>query len=289
MISKTTSRATILFVLITFLVSPNLIYAKEKKSLWEVGLISGAFTWPHYIGSDQRYTLPVVLPAILYRGDFFRVDRKGLRGLFYQSENIALDIGFSGGVPVSNDNNDARKGMPDLPITVQMGPRLVVKLFDGNNSMSILGRFPVRSVWDIEGRNQGWAAEPDLMFSNRALFSSSVSMVIRTGLLYGSQKYHDLLYTVDERFITPTRPAFKAQEGYNSFSISARLRRSITRNISSGIVVQWRGLHNSVINDSPLVRIKDNYGGVVWLRWTFWRSKAREGKKPIISEPSEGL
>ncbi len=55
----------------------------ELKPLWEAGLGIGAVTFPDYRGSDRTQTYMLPVPYFVYRGEFLKADRNGLRGLFF--------------------------------------------------------------------------------------------------------------------------------------------------------------------------------------------------------------
>src|ERR1043165_1683396 len=101
----------------------------EPKPKWELGLGATALTMPDYRGSDERrgYLFPV--PYFVYRGESVRVDRQGLRGIFFESDRVELDFSLSGTPPVDSSRNQARQGMPDLDPTLEIGPLVKATLW----------------------------------------------------------------------------------------------------------------------------------------------------------------
>ena len=67
----------------------------DLRPEWEIGAGATVFTLPDYRGSDESrgYVLP--LPYVIYRGERFRVDRQGLRGIFFESDRVELDVSLS--------------------------------------------------------------------------------------------------------------------------------------------------------------------------------------------------
>ena len=63
----------------------------DEKPLWEAGLGIGALSFPDYRGSDQTRLYPVPVPYFVYRGDFLKADRNGLRGEFLNREYVEED------------------------------------------------------------------------------------------------------------------------------------------------------------------------------------------------------
>ena len=56
------------------------VQAKDLP-LWELGLGVAGLWFPDYRGADETrgYVLPV--PYVVYRGEFFKADRNGIRGM----------------------------------------------------------------------------------------------------------------------------------------------------------------------------------------------------------------
>src|SRR5664279_5752164 len=100
----------------------------EELPLWEAGLGVAGLSLPDYRGSDQQrfYVLP--LPYLVYRGDLLRLDNNGLSGLLFHSERVQLNISVDAWVSAKSSQNTARRGMPDLDPTFQIGPALELSL-----------------------------------------------------------------------------------------------------------------------------------------------------------------
>jgi len=101
----------------------------DEKPLWEFGLGAGAIAFPDYRGSDEARVYPVPVPYFVYRGPFLKADRDGLRGKLFNREYVELDLSVSATIPVSSEDNAARRGMPDLKPTLELGPSLEVHLW----------------------------------------------------------------------------------------------------------------------------------------------------------------
>ena len=67
----------------------------EPLPQWEFGLGATAFTLPDYRGSDERRGYVFPLPFLVYRGESVRVDRQGVRGIFFESDRVQLTTGGS--------------------------------------------------------------------------------------------------------------------------------------------------------------------------------------------------
>ncbi len=213
--SENSPKIILPFFLLLIFSTPSAADEKEKLPLWQAGLAFGALSVPHYPGSDQRYSFPLVFPAFVYRGDMVRTTRGGLRGLFYSSENYAIDIGLDGGLPVYSKDNTARKGMPSITWIGEIGPRLVLKLYDDGGGANIHAHLPWRAVGGIDGSRAGWTLGPKLIFTNNNKLPWNLSAVVSLGLKYGSKRYNHLYYGVDEQYQTSSRATYHAKEGVN--------------------------------------------------------------------------
>jgi hypothetical protein len=70
--------------------------------------------------------------------------KKACNGILFQPERMQMNLSADGGVPVKSDRNSARRGMPNLDPTLQIGPALEICLSfrcDGNQVVQF--RLPV--------------------------------------------------------------------------------------------------------------------------------------------------
>lgn len=274
--------------LLAFLAGPSIAGETSEQPLWEAGMGGGVIYWPHYIGSNQHNTVPIALPYALYRGDFVRADRGGLRGILFSSERFALDLSFSMGSPVKSKDNDIRKNMPDIPVTAEIGPRIVFRIY-GGEGLDVLGRASWRRVWDIHGKPAGWTVEPEVRIRKDNIPPWNIGLTVKASLLYGSTEYHNLYYSVDESYREPWRPAYQAHEGLNSYLLSLVVGHSFSDTFSAWFLVRWRNLSDSAVADSPLVKSRDNIAAGVWFSWSFWESETKASKKPRILQPDDDM
>jgi outer membrane scaffolding protein for murein synthesis (MipA/OmpV family) len=243
---------------------------------WEIGLAAGVVSYPDYMGSDQQRVLALGVPYVIYRSRYLRLDRGGLRGILLATPRLSLDLGLSLGPPVSSGSNTARQGMPALNLTVEAGPRLNWLLAD-NRSGRWIARLAWRQAVDIRGHDVGAVAEPGLIWEP-AMADSPWSWRFGAGALWASQRYNAHYYAVDPIYATATRPAYQATGGWHSVYADARLRYRFSPYLSASTFVRLRDMSGGVVADSPLVRRKVNWLGVVAVTWSFWQSEARVGE-----------
>lgn len=240
--------------------------------LWEAGLAGGVLSTPQYIGSDQRYTLPLGIPYLIYRGKFFKADRDGLRGELINGRKYSVDLGFSFGLPVNNSNR-ARQGMPDLYLSGQVGPRFNWLFTDDRDALQIGFHLPLRYSRDIKNNNLGWLVEPSLKVKRKNLGpESKLSLRTDTGLLFASRHYNQYFYGVDHAFATPGRPAYDAKSGLHSYFINFSGRYRTSTALSFGAFVRWKTMMNSIVSDSPLVKDRSYLVVGMGMTWVFNKS-----------------
>jgi len=255
---------------------PGLEVRAAERPLWELALGGGVISLPYYRGAQSNRVLPVPLLYPVYRGDFLKVDEEGVRGLFFQSERVKLDVSADGTVPGSDDDVEGREGMPALDPTVQIGPSLTVDLWRREpHAQSLILTLPLRSVFtlDTSPTHIGLAASPKLTYYRNTRFAGREWRVGLTGgVELGSSKLHDYFYSVDPVFETPDRPAFTAEGGYagTRFTLGAQSRHG---NNWIGAFIRYDNVDGAVFDDSPLVRRSGNLSAGIVVGWFVARSK----------------
>jgi outer membrane scaffolding protein for murein synthesis (MipA/OmpV family) len=98
----------------------------DRLPLWEAGAGAYAFSLPDYRGSDQSRGYLYPLPYFRYRGRLLEVGgRKGLASLLvFERRRAELDLSLNASQPAPSERSDARRGMPDLAPTLEIGPVL---------------------------------------------------------------------------------------------------------------------------------------------------------------------
>jgi len=251
----------------------------DLRPEWEIGAGASVFTLPDYRGSDESrgYVLP--FPYVIYRGERFRVDRQGIRGIFFESDRVELNLSVNATPPVDSEDNRAREGMPQLDPTLEIGPRLDVTLArDRARDWSFEVRLPVRAAIATDlshTRHIGYVAYPHLhLFTRPVLAGVKWNLGLQAGPLYASRKYHDYFYAVDPAFATPERPAYEASGGYAGTLALVSLTRRFPR-FWVGAFARYDTLKGAVFESSPLVRRDYSVMAGFAIAWVFMES----GKK----------
>jgi outer membrane scaffolding protein for murein synthesis (MipA/OmpV family) len=254
----------------------------EQKPLWEAGVTGVALTLPHYPGSDEQYTFVLPFPYFVYRGEVFKSDSDGLRGLFFKSDRIETDISFGGNLPVSSENNEAREDMPELDTLAEIGPAIRY-YFHRRGDLDHLylqaawrGAFSVafNGGFDIDANWRGQRYTLNLRFKNETLFrDQNLRLFLSTGISYADDILNGYFYDVQSEFVTPDRGHYNANAGYAGFYVSGALYKDLSDRWAIGGYIRWLNIDGAVFEDSPLVRTNNNIYASIVLAWKFAQSK----------------
>jgi outer membrane scaffolding protein for murein synthesis (MipA/OmpV family) len=245
--------------------------------LWEAGVGVAVLNFPDYRGSDQRHTLVLPFPYVVYRGDLMKADRESVRGQFYKDDRLDLHLSANGSIPVDSTDNSARRGMPNLDPTLEIGPNLTVTLLRTDTTHLNL-RFPVRAVIATNlshARDEGWVFQPQLNVDFYDIIPGpGWNLGLAAGPLYGNSRYHNYFYGVAPEFAIPQRPAYDAHGGYGGMQFVASLSKRYASYWVGGFV-RADTLSGAVFEDSPLVRQKEAYAAGFAIAWVFGQSEKR--------------
>ncbi|QID19680.1 MipA/OmpV family protein [Nitrogeniibacter mangrovi] len=249
-----------------------------EKPLWELGLGVGAVSFPDYRGSDRQRLHPVPIPYVIYRGDFLKADRKGVRGVFFDTDRVELNVSLAASVPVNSDGNDARRGMADLKPTVEIGPSLDIALWRSDDRRAQLDlRLPLRWATIVSGspRDVGLVFSPRINLDVRdPLGYAGWNLGLLTGPIYADARNNAYFYDVTPADATATRPAYAAGGGYGGTQFLAALSRRYPR-YWMGAFVRYDTLRGAVFEDSPLVRRDSAWAAGFGIAWMLGESSRR--------------
>ncbi len=274
-------RVSILSLLVALLV-PGVVRSEEppEKPLWEFVLFNGAAAIPHYRGSDEHSWYVVPLPYLIYRGEFLRINREGLRGVFLDTEHFETSISLSGAPPV--DDNDAREGMPDLDAMFEVGPALKWHPFGRDPKNSLYFRLASRAAFSADVDDgpdvsyEGLKYSLNFICENNSLFEEyDLGFGFNAGVDFSNSELHGYFYDVPTKYVRPERPFHEADGGYSGFSIAASLSKKLNDRFSLGFYSRWDNLSGAVYEDSPLVKKDDNFTVGAALVWKIMESKTK--------------
>lgn len=258
--------------------------------LWEAGMV-GFATWnADYPASDENHVNALGLPFVIYRGDILRLGDGSLaRGRFIKTDRIEFDVSFNGSFPVDSDDNDARKGMPDLDYLGGIGPQLTITLLPGKPEIHLA--LPVRAVFssdlsDIEFR--GIVINPKLMLQHQNIFDTGTRLNLNAGPVFATTELMAYFYGVEPQFVRPDRPAFDAGGGYLGTELNLGISKLFTdrlRGFAGGKLGHYGGSANE---DSPLHRRNTNFSFWLGLSWAFYQSDRKEHPQSSKFQKSSG-
>lgn len=247
--------------------------ATETKPLWEIGLGIAPTTFPDYRGSSRQQTYLLPLPYVVYRGDVFRADREGIRGLLVDRPRLSVDVSIDGAVPVSSDDDSARAGMDDLAPVFEGGPSVNWLLYRDERVRWRL-RMPVRAgiAVDFEDiRHVGWRFQPMLSLDLREVLGGW-DIGISAGPQFSTRAYQAYYYDVPTADATAERPAYRAPGGYGGAALTLSASRRFD-SLWAGAFVRYQNLDGARFQDSPLVETRHAVMAGAGIAWILGRSE----------------
>jgi outer membrane protein len=250
----------------------------EQLPLWEAGAGVAGLSLPNYRGSNvmQTYVLPI--PYFIYRGEFLKADRNGVRTTIFGNDRVEVNLSLNGTLPVRSKDDPARSGMADLRPTVELGPTLNVNLWKSDSrKMKLDFRAPVRTAITVESspKQIGWLFSPNLNLDIKdpAGFSGW-NLGLLAGPYFQNSKYNSYFYSVTAADATATRPAYAAPGGYSGSQFTMAVSKRFPRYWVGGFL-RYDTLAGAVFKDSPLVKKNNTVSAGIALSWVFGESSTR--------------
>jgi outer membrane scaffolding protein for murein synthesis (MipA/OmpV family) len=241
-----------------------------QEPLWEAGLGIGALAFPDYRGSDETRFYPVPIPYFVYRGDFLKADRNGVRGEFLNRKYVELNLSVNATIPVQSNHDLARRGMPNLRPTLEVGPSLDLHLWrSSDDHLKFDAVLPLRVPVTLESSPQaiGWNFSPRLNLDVQNVAGhAGWNFGIGAGPLFAARKYHQYFYSVAAQYATPDRPAYQAKGGYSGLELISALSKRFPR-YWVGAYIRYDTLQGAQFEDSPLVKQRYYVAGGIGIAW----------------------
>lgn len=271
------TRLPVLAAWLACLTAPQPGHAAPRP-LWELGAGIAILRLPDYRGSDaaSMYALPI--PYVVYRGDFIKADRNGVRATWFDSNQLEINLSINGTLPVHSKHNAARRGMADLKPTIEVGPTVDFHLWraaDMNATLDL--RAPLRTSITLESspRQIGWLFSPQLAFNiynASALPGWHIGLV--AGPLFHDRRYNAHFYSVPPADVTAIRPAYAAGGGYAGTQVTLSLSKRFAR-YWFGAFLRHDSVAGAVFEDSPLVGQRGAVSAGFAFSWVFGESATR--------------
>lgn len=229
----------------------------EQFPRWEAGLGASVLRFSDYRGSDEFRSYLFPLPYFVYRGERIKVDRESIRGQFFKTDRVELDVSINGTVPLKSKDNAARTGMPDIDATLEIGPSLNTNLWRSDDRrINLILKLPIRGVIASDFKNfesVGWVSHPQISWDVKNFNNSGWHLGMLFGPTYHSAGYNRYLYSVAPQFATATRPAYEAKAGYGGANIIGGISKRFGRTWFAGFA-KYDRLSGAAFAESPLVK-----------------------------------
>jgi outer membrane protein len=247
----------------------------EGLPLWEFGLGVGALALNDYRGADTAQIYPIPIPYFVFRGQFLRADRDGVRGVFFNRDLVEINVSVNATTPVESRNTRAREGMPNLKPTVEIGPSIDWHLWRSDERRVRLDfRMPLRTAVTVEDspHSIGWFFAPRLTVDFIDIGAhSGWNIGLLAGPLFASRRYNQYFYTVAPEYSRPDRPAYQAPGGFAGSEVLTSLSRRFP-GFWVGAFVRYDTLSGAGFADSPLVRTNGYWAAGIGIAWMIGKS-----------------
>ncbi|MXP64224.1 MipA/OmpV family protein [Roseomonas sp. M0104] len=266
------------------LLAPGTMHAQEAADArlqpkFEAGLAGGGGWLPDYPAAGQNHVQGLFFPYVIFRGEILRSDSQGVRGRFYNTEGLGLDLSLSGSFPASSADNDAREGMPDLDWQGEIGPALRLTLWqDRTVRQRVNLELPVRAVFSTDWSSvhyRGIVVAPELAYERLNLLAAGARLRVGLGPIFATNRMMDYFYRVEPQYARPGRPAYDADPGYLGTRLQFSYRMPLTERLSIVAGGRLESFHGATNDDSPLFREKWNTSVALGFAWSFYQSEAR--------------
>ena len=261
--------------------------AAREEPLWELGAGVAGLHFPDYRGSEQsrNYALPV--PYAVYRGEFVKADRYGLRGVFLKTDRVDVNLSVGASLPVDSKDNRAREGMPNLRPSIELGPSLQLTLWRADDrGVRLDARFPVRGAITVESspRFIGSQFFPHLNLAVRdPAGMEGWNLGFLAGPVYTDRRYNRYFYEVPAAYATASRAAYEPGAGYAGMQVLAALSKRFAKFWVGGFV-RYDTLRGAAFEASPLVASKRYFAAGFGVSWIFAESSRRVTVDEVTDE-----
>jgi outer membrane scaffolding protein for murein synthesis (MipA/OmpV family) len=259
----------------TIVAASSLAQEAGGLPLWEIGAVGVGVAQQAYPGASARVNTGLLLPYLIYRGEYLRADRSGVELRAVKTPKFELDIGFAGAFGASSDDIEVRRGMPDLGTLGQFGPRVKWHLGAGPMQGKWRAQFPLRGVFDLNDHlaYKGMAFEPELIFERSGLGGWNYNASI--GAVWGNRQLADTYYGVAPIYATPQRAAYVADSGIINWRLWGGFWRDLSPDLRLFGFARLDSVGGTANASSPLVQQQNGVSVGLGFTYTWKRSDRR--------------
>ena len=252
--------------------------AAEDKPLWEAGMGVATVSFPAYSGSDQSQAFVLPTPYFVYRGEFLKADKDGVRAELLDADRVKVTLSGALSPPAYSRDIHVREGMPDLRANFEVGPQLNLTLWESDNRRQELKLLlPLRAAFTLERspKSIGWVFHPKLNVDFGGIPGlSGWNAGMQLGPLFGDRKQHQYFYGVDAANATAVRPAYQAKGGFAGMQYILGVSKRYDKTWV-GAFLRYDSLRGAAFEASPLVRTRHYVAGGVAVSWVLGESSER--------------
>lgn len=263
-------------------VLPSMAMADVARPLWELGAGVGAVRVPDYPGAARRSNYVIPTPVVVFRGQYLRSDREGVRGVLLDTDRVELDLSAGLTPAARSADNPRRVGMDNLRPTVELGPKLIYAAWRGDGGrLRWDGQLPLRASFTMEraSRLAGLVLAPETRFTFRDVARvSQLDVTLHATGEWADHRYLRRTLGVETGDATSARTAFYPSGGYAGSQVGARVERRIgPAYIGMGVTRHF--LQGAEVARSPLVETRATTLHWVFVSWMLAHSdeRARDG------------
>jgi len=251
-----------------------------EKPVWELGVGAAYFSGYDYPASKDPNARGLALPFYIFRSQVVRVGGGGLGAVAVEKPRVKLDFSVGGSLQAESSGNAARESMPDLDFLFELGPRLnfLVARYQHNDG----GRSTVRwlnsaravlstDFSSLDGR--GILLKSELQWQRKKLFGSNVDFRLQLDTQWASHDLQDYFYTVQQAFVTDSRPAYAAKAGYLGSEISTGFGFRFTPATRLFARVAFENYSGAANARSPLFETDNSVSFAMAFVWTIRSSQ----------------
>lgn len=269
--------ATVLLGL-AVLVPATVAAQPRDEALWEAGAGFAALHLPDYRGASHERGYAFPLPYFVYRGDFLKADRDGVRGVLFDSERVDFNLSVGASLPVDSSQSEVREGMSNLRAALELGPSLEITLWRSDRSRAKVDlRLPLRGAVTIESdpRFIGVQFFPHLNLDVKDVGGiGGWNLGVLAGPVYTDRRYNRYFYAVSPHEATASRHAYDPGGGYGGLQFIVAMSRRFGRAWVGGYL-RYDTLAGATYADSPLVTSHRYVAGGIGVSWVLAESSRR--------------
>lgn len=259
----------------------------EMLPRWEVGLGGLHLAGKDYPASDQDNERTFVLPYMIYRGDKLRIGDGGVSAMAFENSRFSLDISVAGSVNANSDN-ELREGMPEIDYMFELGPQLIVTLYDDLNPRGIRNELTLstqlRAAFSTDFQNidsRGGVLTTVLEWEHGGYLDGRLGFFAEVAPKWASEDLQDVFYQVDAAHATDDRPRYDAKGGYLGTDLQLGVGYRPTENLRLFGALGKKLYGGAANEDSPLFETDE--ADTFWVG-AIWRLKSSGELVPVLRD-----